>query len=405
MEHSAERPGETDLPMAAVRWLVTPDGLAAVAATTEHLAEGADAIEVGTRLRSNGLDPSRAAAVAEVAHARLRARDRWPDADALLFTRTALEQASDPDVSAWRARRYAGAVAITDLCAGIGGDALALAAAGGATVAAIDVDPSRLLLLRHNAQVRGCDLRPVLADATRPITGRGPVHADPSRRRGERRARHLGEYGPPVDRLLDAIGSRPAGVVVSPGVALDDPVLPPGEIEFVQVGTQLVEAVVWTGDLAAGSGRSATLLPSGDHRAVGADRDRLPVAPAGSFLLEVAPAAVRARLHDELGAEVGANRLADTRALLTTTTRPPESPWYRVSRIEAELALRAKVIRSWLREHAEDRPVTIVVHGVDADVDRWWRELGRPPRGEELRVHLVRTDTGGVCLVTGVPDR
>jgi hypothetical protein len=406
------QPTELDEPTAA--WLVADEGLGHVAEVTAELTAGGDALHIGTRLRRVGLDAVRAATVLGAATARVRAAARWSDADRLLFTREGLEQASDPVVSAWRASRFAGARAVEDRAAGCGGDTLALAAVVG-RVTAVDLDAARLTLLRHNATVRGLEVTTVVADAlTHPPPRTGPVHSDPSRRVDGRRVRRLAEHRPSVPALLhhlDAVASsRGVAVVVGPGVDLGDTGLPAdAELEFVQVGSDLVEAVVWTGDLRRqGATATATLLARdggvGAAPLASRSRDRraphLDVGPVGDVLVEVAPAAVRARLHDELGAEVGARRLGSRRALLTADGDVPPSVWWRVRVVEAVLPARANAVRRHLRS-VDELPLEVVLHGVDVDVVRFRRQLGDPPGGPDgRRVELVRNDTGAVAVVT-----
>jgi hypothetical protein len=41
------------------------------------------------------------------------------------------------------------------------------------------------------------------------------------------------------------------------------------------------------------------------------------------------------------------------------------------------------------------------VHGVEVDVDAFWRGVGRPPRRADGRAfHLVRLDAGATVVVT-----
>lgn len=396
-------PSDETLDAETARWLVGAEGLETVAEAHARLREGASTLEVVTGLRDAALGVARAAAAVEAATARERDRTTHHRDEPLVFTRIGLEQSSHPDVSRWRARRYAGSGTVVDLCAGVGGDTIALAAAAGAAVA-VDLDAARLTLLRHNAAVVGVDAWPVRGDAlSPPVDLGGAVHVDPARRAGGRRVRRLADYRPAVPALLQVLrDARGSGVVLSPGVDLSDPDLPDdGELEFIQVGADLVEAVLWTGELASpGVRSSATLLPEGLHLQAREVRPELEIGPVGAFLVEVAPAAVRARLHDHLGERIGARRLARRRALLTTDDDPGDAPWWRVWPVEADLPLRAKAIRAWLREHGE-APIEIATHGVDHDPTELWRAIGKPPRGVGgRRLHLVRTDEGGRCVVT-----
>lgn len=387
-------------------WLCAASGLEQVAAVTARLDAGDDALAVGTRLRRQGLDGDRAAAVVAAAEARRRARHRWPDADRLLFTPDGLEQASDPEVSAWRARRFAQRET-WDLCAGLGGDSLALAEAG-ARVTAVDLDGARLRLLAHNAAVRGVEIAIREADALQVSPPAGAwVHADPSRRTdGGRRARRLADHRPAVGALLARHGGAEGmGLVLSPAVDLADPDLPAdAELEFVADAEGLRESVAWRGEARApGVVASATLLPGGEHRQRRGEPPVLPVGSLGDQLLEVHPAAVRARLHTGIGEELGARRVARRRALLTLDgPPPPASPWYAARAVLAALPPRPRAVRRWLAQQGEaDVPVELALHGVEADLTRWWRDLGRPPRGPQgYRIELVRTDDGVTTVVT-----
>lgn len=394
-----------ELDEATAIWLVSAEGLATVHDVTTWLDDGEKTLAIASRLRAGGRGHERSVAAIGAGVARRRARERWPDADALLFTREALEQASDPEVSRWRAQRFQEAPSVMDLCAGVGGDTLALGERG-SSVTGVDLDVGRLHLLRHNAAVRGIDVATLTADAlavSRPADAW--VHADPSRREGDRRLRALRDHRPSVPALLDHHRQAPGhGIVLSPAVDLDDPDLPDGELEFVALNGALAEAVVWIGATAApGVRASATLLPSGQRRERAGVGPELPVGPVGSHLIEVTAAAIRARLHTVIGAEVGATRLADRRALLSAETLPEPSEWYRTRSVETVLNVRAKEIRRWLRQH-DDRPLELASHGWSGDLDALWRALGRPARGPQgRRLDVIRLDEGAIAVLSVAP--
>lgn len=387
-------------------WIVGGEGAELLRHVATLLGSG-DPLSVGSALREDGIAHGRAAALTSLAATRLRARERYVDADRLLFTSELLQQASHPAVATHRADRFAGGGPVVDLCCGAGGDALAIAA-DGTQVLALDRDPAACLLAAYNLDARGHRSWVIQGDVTAAPVLPGPlVHIDPARRAGGRRLRGLVEYHPPLPRVLPFLrASSGAAITVSPGIDLDDPDLPgDGELEFVQVGADLVEAVIWLGDLRRDrTAATATLLgPDGDlvaSLAREAPSDHLRVGDPGEWLVESAPAVVRARLHDEVGASIGARRLAEHRALLTTAEQPDPSPLYRSWRIEAVLPARAKDVRGWLRD-AEELPVEIAVHGLDVDPERFVRQLGSPPRGPNARrIHLVRLDEGAAAFVT-----
>jgi hypothetical protein len=437
------------LDLATARWLTSADGLAAVTDAGRSLADGADELQAASALARTVLEPERRAAALSAAIARERARARWPRADALLFTREALEQASDPAVAAWRARELVARLTdllgaapqeVHDLAAGVGGDTIALARAlPDGHVTAVDQDAARLELLRHNCKVHGLTVTRVEGDAlTHTVAPGAGIHADPGRRTSGRRVRRLSTHLPSVPALLDAHAEAAlVAVAVAPGLDPHDPELPAGvEITFVQLGEQLLEATIWAGEggTSAATRTGAVLLdldgtevarlpaqvhpsartthdpepdpdatPQGDGRA---DPDaELAIGDVGNWLIEVAPAAVRARRHDALGRAIGARRLAHTRALLTTDEPVPPSPWYRARPVLEVLPARPKEVRRWLASPAAadhlDGGVEVVLHGVEADVADLLRGFGWPRTGPHgLRIELVRLDRGSVAVVT-----
>lgn len=403
------------------RWLTGDAGRAAVTHATALLDDGTSVMATVAQLRRIHGPAGRVAAIVAAAEARRRARDRWADADRLLFTRTGLEQASDPAVSRWRAARFAQGN-VFDLCAGIGGDTIALARVTSRLVA-VDRDAARAALLEHNLGVLGLDAQVEIGDVLqRPLPTDALIHIDPSRRRGERRRIDPDHGSPPLRDVLAVHGDVAGiGFVCAPGVDTDHPSLPAdAEVEYIQLGDRLVEAVVWTGTLRrdrataratlldprpdASSGSLEDLVRAERWRA-GERTDRLVVGALGSHLLDAAPAAIRARLHDEIGRTIGARRIANRRALLTVDDQPPACPWYRARPVLAQLPARPRAVRAWLADR-DPGPVEIVLHGVEADPRRWWQELGRPPRGPSgVRVELIRRDDDAIAVVTDASSR
>lgn len=405
-----------EVPVELARWAVGP-GLPVIDELTAELADGADPLQVGTGLRER-LDPGRAAFATAAAVTRLRAIEQGVEAaDRLVLTREALEQASHPAAAAWRAERAWAAVPevaaagqgsgppVHDLCAGTGGDAVALALHG--AVVATEQDPGRAVLAEHRAAVleRPVEVRVGDALAVGSSCAGAIIHADPDRRDGTgRRARSLAQHRPSVQTLLEATTAAAGRLLtVAPGVAWDDPQLPPdAEVVFLQHAGGLLEAVLCTGAARTSGARATAVLLDRDcsrTRAVDAEAPAAPVGDIGAFLLVPAPALVRARAHDVVAAEVGAWRIARRRALLTAD-EAPSSPWLEVERVEAVLPARAAAVREHLRADP-DRRVAVVLHGMQVDVRAWLRDAGRPATGpDDLRIHLVRRDDDAVAVLT-----
>lgn len=402
---------EESLPEATARWLVT-DGRPWVDALALHPTGGSQLLADIARLRRDGLDEVQAAAVVAAASARRRlapalAAAGWDDHVGLLLSAAAAEQASHPVVARHRAQRFAAGREVFDLGCGAGIDAISLALSG-AQVTAVDLDPARLVLAEHNAASAGVAMTTMQADATTvPLPPDAWWHADPSRRLHGRRARTLGDTGPPSAAILAATSRQQAGaLVMSPGVSWEDPDLPAGEIEFIQVDGKLTEAVAWLGELrTADVAATATRLSIVDAT-VEVDQllrigpaPEVPVGPVGAWLLDPAPAAARSRVHHQLIADLDGRRIASTRALCTADI-DPRSPWWTAWEVEAVLPGRPRAVRSWLRGR-DELPLSIELHGPQLSLASWWRGIGTVPQGPRgRRIHVVQMPEGVRAVVT-----
>jgi RNA cap guanine-N2 methyltransferase len=170
--------------VSSVELLLGPDGAAAL---TAALTAGSS-MRAGELLRHSYPADLVAAALTQL-DLRSRAASKFPDPERLLFTRAGLEQASSARVAAHRAARFASYTRVVDLCTGIGGDLLALAAVV-PHVLAVDRDPTHLRLAAHNAAAAGLGDRvdTWLGDVeAADLSGVEAAFVDPARRSGGRR--------------------------------------------------------------------------------------------------------------------------------------------------------------------------------------------------------------------------
>ena len=332
---------------------------------------------------------------------RIAARAKFSRADAMLFTRAGLEQASSEITAAHSAARYPAGALVADLCCGIGGNLTALG--GGRPVMAVDLDLVSLEFARHNARVYGAAerLAAVCADVRDvALAGVDGVFIDPARRAGGRRLA-AGRSEPPLRWCLDLAGRVPAvGIKAAPGLPRE--LVPEGwEAEFVAVGRDLKEALLWSPALATAR-RRATILPAGDTltEAPGA-AGGVPVAAPGAFLLDPSPAVTRAGLVEELARGLGAWKIDPEIAFLSDdrehrtpfarTLRVLESaPWHerRFARRLADLGIGAVDIRR---------------RGLAGDVPQIHRRLGLrgPGRATVVLTRASGRPWGLICADLG----
>lgn len=360
-----------------------------------------------SRLREE-VGAERAQALVETALLRQRATAKFSRAADMLFTRSALEQATAETVALYRARRFARTTpaTIADLGAGIGGDAIALASVG--TVVAVDQDIVRLTMARHNATVYGHadQFLPVVADLKElPPLQVDAFFFDPARRTAtstsgppSRRLWSLADYEPGFEVIERWRPHVPHGCVkVSPGI--DYAELPPeSEVEFLSLDGELKEATLWYGDLRDGAARRATLLPSGATLAT--DGTPLPdiavTAPRG-YLYEPDAAVIRAHLVELLAAQLGGTLLDPQIAYITNDHHQP-TPFARAFRIYDYFPFQLKQLRHFLRQHNVGH-VTIKKRGSPLDPEDLRRALRL--RGDEHRVLFLTQVAGRAAVLIG----
>jgi SAM-dependent methyltransferase len=329
---------------------------------------------------------------------RIAGRAKFGQAGQMLFTRSGLEQASSELTAAHAAARFAGTRLVADLCCGIGGNLVALAAAPpammadtfrpdtpagvrghGRHVVGVDADPTALAFARHNAAVcaPGASAGFVCADVTRlPLGGLDAVFVDPARRQAQRRLA-AGQYLPSLEWCLRLAGRIPrVGIKAAPGIRRE--LIPAGwETEFVAVGRDLKEALLWSPALAAGGvTRRATILPDGDSLTSAdpaPERQPARLAEPGAYLLDPSPAVTRAGLVADLAALTSTWQIDPMIAFLSAD-EPVRTPFARTLQVLESAPWHEKRFAARLRELGIGS-ADIRRRGLAGDVERIRRRL------------------------------
>jgi hypothetical protein len=378
--------------------LTSPSGRAIL----DRLGDGAlaaDAVlRLGAELRLRH-PPELVAAAFTLHDLRLRAGAKFTRAAEMWFTRPGLEQASSELAARHRAIRFRDAGRIADLCCGIGGDLIALAA--GSSVVAVDLDPIHLRMAVLNAGVYGVAGRveTVQSDVrTFEVDGFDALFVDPARRVDDRR---LGpsRTEPPLAWCLSLPQRAPAvGIKAAPGI--DHDLVPAGwEIEFVAEERNLKEAVLWSPALATAA-RRATILPAGETLLENPGPP-VPVAAPGAYLLDPNPAVTRAGLVEDLARQVDAWKIDDQVAFLSTD-RDVRTPFVRTLRVVESLPWRLKDLAARLRA-LDVGAVDIRRRGLAGDVEDLRRRL-KLQGGRRATVALTRVQDRPWCLVCFAVD-
>jgi hypothetical protein len=379
--------------LAQLRWLQEPEGAAAVRLAGRLQADGVDLLPGLARLRSE-VGAEHAGPAWELARLRARARPVFgDDADVLLLTADALEQAGRPELAARRAVRLldGGAASAADLGCAAGTDTVALARAG-ASVVAVDRDPVARALTTANAAALGLAerIRVIDADvvdlvASGDLLGCAAATLDPARRAGGRRQLDPDRWSPPWSTVTALLDRVPASVVkVAPG--LDHDRVPEGiEAEWVSVGGSIVEALLW-GRGPSRTWRRATLVRDGQLLEVTADADPGP-APVGAvrgWLHEPDPALIRSGLMSLVAADLGATLVDPTIAYLTSDARA-DTPWVSSYRVTDVLPFNLRKLKALLRDRGIGR-VVVKKRGSPIEPETLARQLRGPGTGSAVVV-------------------
>ena len=326
-----------------------------------------DPLTASTRLRTRFPAGLVAAALTQDRLRRRAVAKFGGQARSMYFTEAGYEQSTRAGVARLRAERYAaaGVRRVADLCCGIGGDALAFAAAG-IGVLAVDRDPVTCAVLRANAAALGLGalIRVECGDvAGVPLDGCDAVFLDPARRGERGRVFDPDAYSPPWSFAVGlAERFAAAGFKVAPGIP-HDAVPAAAEAEWVSDLGDVKEAGIYFGPLRTAD-RRATLLP-GPHTLVAAGVGDPEPGEIGRYLYEPDGAVIRARLIGELAAALGARTLDPTIAYLTAD-QYTETPFGSAYEVTDVLPFTVKKLRALVAERGYGT-LTIKKRGADVD--------------------------------------
>jgi hypothetical protein len=278
---------------------------------------------------------------------RLKAKNKFTRADRMWLDRQGLEQSTGETVSRYKSRRFHGRV--SDLCCGIGSDAISLGMH--CDVTAVDLNPAACLRAQWNASVyEVADRVEVICQDVLQVTEfDGLVHIDPDRRPGSLgRVSRIEDYVPGLEYLQRLMTSCRGGAIkISPASNFGGK-FPDGEIELISLHGECKEATVWFGELAGSSLFRATVLPEGQSISGHPLEVLVPVSPLGHYLYDPDPAVVRAGLVDVLANQLGLNRL-DAEEEYLTSDHYLDSPFVQAFEVMGDLPNNERDLKAWLR--------------------------------------------------------
>ncbi|HBN78954.1 MAG TPA: hypothetical protein DD473_24705 [Planctomycetaceae bacterium] len=330
---------------------------------------------------------------------RLRAGDKFSQADRMWFTRQSLEQTSSESLAEYKARRFQSKLdsieTIQDLCTGVGADAIALSEV--APVITYDLDPVMLQLALWNAEVyeRESQITFQQQDVNElDVRGR-VIHIDPDQRDAQgKRHRRLESIQPPLEVLQRMSQECYAGAIKLSPASNFGGKFPDCETELISWQGECKQAVIWCGELAEPGLWRATVLPSGESL-VGDPLEAYPeFSEVSNFVYDPDPAVVRAGMINQLSEQLGVARLDDAEEYLTSEERI-DSPFLSGFQVIETLTRNETQLRKYLRK-LDVGEVEIKCRHLRIDIEKVRKSL---PLSGTKAITLIFARVGGKSKV------
>jgi hypothetical protein len=325
------------------------------------------------------LSAERVHLVLEQAELRARGREKFTLAGSMFFTRKGLEQATDEQLARYKAERFLATTPVMDLCCGIGGDLISLAARGPAQ--GVDLDPVVAVLAAANLRVHdvfGHEETILVQDAASVSLGGVAWHCDPDRRAQGRRTTRSELLEPLLD-VLDGLllQSSEAAIKLAPATEAPAAWSDAAELEWLGSRGECRQQVAWFGSLARHPGRrTATVVNSaGNSRTICGGSQSVPPAAAalGRYLYEPHAAVLAAKVEGALCEEHGLLPVSAGVAYLTGDERIEDEALDGFEVCDV-LPLDRKQLHAYCREHRIGG-LEIKKRGVEVDPERLRKEI------------------------------
>lgn len=393
-----------DFSLADYRWLTSEATAPVLRELQEQLGNGGQVdVRLAAKLRKSH-SASQAHLLLEQVELRSRARAKFARPEQLFFTRKGLEQATDEVLAATKAHRFAElygkAGPLVDICCGIGGDLLQLAAVGPAI--GFDTDAATAHFAAYNLQCLGREQSAVqsIAASAEAVKDAVAWHIDPDRRPSGERTIALSDYEPGPEFLRDLLRSNPQGAVkIAPAAEVTGSDWPGMERQWLGSRGECRQQVLWFGELARASGRhTATVVDAHGTATSFIGEANFPLSTAtniDSYLYEPDAAVLAAHLAGALAADLAFHAITSGGGYLTASSRHV-SPLLATFHVQDVLPFDHKKLKAYCREHQLGE-LEIKKRGVDVEPFKLRREI--LAHGENSAVILLAHFAGSVKAI------
>lgn len=378
-------------------WLFSEEGKSLVSQVESELRERKSALSINKSLRKD-ISPVRAAILIEQAQLRMHAQHKFSCADQMFFTRRGLEQSTSLQIARYKATHFAGLKSVADICCGIGGDLIALAARAVAGVKTVGIDADELTasIAGHNLQNVGifnalvCQQNFEETD----LAEFDGLHIDPDRRAKSRTVR--GDFfQPKLPDIYSALAVRQTvAIKVAPATPFHQS-MPAGlQREWIGDNRECKQQVLWSGPntpkphcqtatMVGSSGNVFTYCATSKRVAEG----RLGSATAiGDFIFEPHATVLASGLMSPLAEDVGLQPISELADYLTGT-QVPKTPLLTAYKIEESMKLDLRQISAALRKFKIGQ-IIVKKRGVEQEI---YNQLSRLKIAGENRATVIAT--------------
>jgi hypothetical protein len=284
-------------------------------AAEEHLAVAIRLFEKNlnplktAKLLRKSITPERAAMVMEQAQLRIRARNKFKNADNMFFTGRSLEQSSSELLATYKAKRFRSCQNLADICCGIGGDLMALAKrahdnTGFATVGVVSDSVATHFAAANLKAAAALNVKVENASfADVDVSEFDGVHIDPDRRvRGRTTVGHF--FEPTLKEIFErlSLDRQMVAIKVAPATDFEYPGFPI-ERQWIGQWRECKQQVLWAGPEIQEDTRVATVVAKDGARCHFRflESDTMPRTPKvadeiGPFIYEPPPSILAAKL-------------------------------------------------------------------------------------------------------------
>ena len=394
-------------------WLFSEEGKSLVSQVEADFRDRKNALSINKKLRKK-TTPVRAAIVIEQAMLRMRGLKKFACADQMFFTRRGLEQSTSLQIARYKATHFRRVKNVADICCGVGGDLIALAAraVSGVSTVGIDADELTAAIAGHNLTGVGlfnASVRHQTFEDTDLAEFDG-IHIDPDRRMKSRTVR--GDFFQPKlsDVYAALSGDQTVAIKVAPATPVHDSMPEAIQREWIGDNRECKQQVLWSGPktpkprsttatLVANSGKVFTY--SADSNRV--EADRMASAPVmGDSIFEPHAVVLASGLMSPLAEDVGLQPISGFADYLTGSLIQ-KTPLLSEYKVVEMLKLDLRHISAALRKFKVGE-IIVKKRGVEQEV---YNQISRLKVAGENRATVIATRhlRRRVAFITNVEPR